>query len=151
MNDVGAPVRKAFYDALNNQVANPESITDKIPIVDEKLDLNITEHDLYMLIGAQTETPANTKQTWGTEVDLSITVVNRRKATNSKTSVENITGQILNIIFPTRTTYGISVSSPFKLSFVRKTEADYDFQRTPDGWQISKKITFKTRVTEQTF
>lgn len=148
MNDPGQAVRKAFFNALNDQIANPENSSAKIPIVDEKLDLNITEADLYMLIGGQASTAANTKQTWADEVDLNITIVNRRKATNSKTIIETIAGDVLRVLFPTRTSYGITIQSPFKLSFVKKVSDSYVFDRQPDGWEIKKSIILKTRITQ---
>lgn len=145
MNDAGQAVRKGFFSALNNQVTIEGS---PIPIVDEKLDLNITEHDLYMLIGGQVSTAVNTKSTWGKEVDLNITVVNRRKATNSKTIIENIADQVLQILFPTRTTFGLTIEAPFKLSYVKYVSDSYQFEKLADGWQISKAMIFKTRITQ---
>lgn len=150
MRDTGQVVRKAFFDALNNQVDNPENSAVKIPIVDEKLDLNITEADLYMLIGGQQATPANTKQSWADEVDLNITIVNRRKATNSKTTIETIANDVLGIIFPSRTSFGIIISSPFKLSIVKRISDNYVFEQTPDGWEIKKSIIIRTRITHTT-
>lgn len=148
MNDAGEVVRKGFYNALNGAIGIPGDPINKVPIVDEKLDLNITEHDLYMLIGGQQANAANTKQTWGKEVDLNITVVNRRKATNSKTTIENIADQMLQILFPTRTTFGLSIAAPFNLSYVRYLSESYTFEKLVDGWQISKQMIFKTRITQ---
>jgi hypothetical protein len=145
MNDGGQAVRKGFYSALNGHITIEGS---PIPIVDEKLDLGITDHDLYMLIGGQQANAANTKSTWGKEVDLNITVVNRRKATNSKTIIEDIADQMLQILFPTRTTFGFTVEAPFKLSYVRYISDSYQFEKLTDGWQISKAMVFKTRITQ---
>ena len=147
MNDAGQAVRKGFYDTLDGQITIEGS---PIPIVDEKLDLNITEHTLYMLIGGQQANPANTKTTWVKEVDLNITIVNRRKATNSKTTIENIADQMLQILFPTRTTFGLSISDPFKLSYAKYISESYTFEKLVDGWQISKQMIFKTRITQTT-
>jgi len=148
MNDVGQAVRKGFYIALFNAIAIPGDPIQKVPIVDEKLDLGITDHDLYMLIGGQQANEANTKQTWGKEVDLNITVVNRRKATNSKTIIENIADQMLQVLFPTRTSFGLSVDAPFKLSYVKYVSESYQFEKLVDVWQISKAMVFKTRITQ---
>lgn len=148
MNDAGQAVRKGFYNALKDAIAIPGDPIQKVPIVDEKLDLNITEHDLYMLIGGQQANAANTKQTWGKEVDLNITVVNRRKATNSKTIIEDIADQMLQILFPTRTSFGLTVAAPFKLSYVKYISDSYQFEKTADGWHISKAMVFKTRITQ---
>jgi hypothetical protein len=150
MNDAGQEVRKGFYDALKDAIAIPGDPVNKVPIVDEKLDLNITENDLYMLIGGQAINAANTKSTWGKEVDLNITVVNRRKATNSKTTIEDIADQILQILFPTRTTFGLSVDGPFNLTYVKYISDSYQFDKLNDGWQISKAMIFKTRITQNT-
>jgi hypothetical protein len=149
MIDPGQPVRKAFFDALNNQVNNPEQPTNKIPIVDEKLDLLLSEHDLYILIGNQSDSPGGVKTVWASEVDLTLTVVNRRKATNSKTLIENIITQIYQILFPTRTSFGITISNPFKLSYVKKMPAaEYGFEKTADGWQVIKSVPFRTRIIQ---
>jgi hypothetical protein len=148
MNDAGQAIRKSFFNALNNQVENPESAADKIPVVDEKLDLNITEHDLYILIGGQGGTVLPVKDAWMKELDLSLTIVNRRKATNSKTYVENICDQILTILFPTRNTNGLTVASPFKLTYARLTSEQYNFEKLADGWQISKTLVFRNHITQ---
>jgi hypothetical protein len=150
MNDAGQEIRKAFYNALNNAINIPDDPINKVPIVDEKLDLNITEHDLYMLIGGQQAAAANTKTTWGKEVDLNITIVNRRKATNTKTIIEDIADQMLQILFPTRTTFGLSVALPFRLSYVKYISDSYTFEKMLDGWQISKQMIFKARITQTT-
>jgi hypothetical protein len=148
MNDVGQIVRKGFFNALNNAIAIPGDPVNKVPVVDEKLDLNITDHDLYILIGGQQGVPVNTKQTWVDEEDISITVVNRRKATNSKTTIEYIANQMLHVLFPTRTSFGITVTSPFSLSYIRKVSNQYTFEKLADGWQINKQFIFKTRITQ---
>jgi hypothetical protein len=148
MNDAGQAIRKAYFAALNNQVGNPENAANKIPVVDEKLDLNITDHDLYILIGGQAENLNNVKNMWAKECDISLTVVNRRKSTNSKTYIENISDQILTILFPTRTTNGLTVTSPFKLTYARLTSAQYAFDKSNDGWQISKTLVFRNHITQ---
>lgn len=145
MNDAGQAVRKGFYTALNGNITIEGA---PIPIVDEKLDLDITEHDLYMLIGGQQANAANTKSTWAKEVDLNITVVNRRKSTNSKTIIENIADQMLRVLFPTKTSFGLTVDVPFKLSYVKYVSDSYQFEKLTDGWQISKAMVFKTRITQ---
>jgi hypothetical protein len=148
MNDAGGIIRKAFFDALDNEVENPENAANKIPVVDEKLDLNITEHDLYILIGGQGGTVLGIKDAWMKEIDISLTIVNRRKATNSKTYVENICDQILTILFPTRNTNGLTVASPFKLTYARLTSEQYNFEKLADGWQISKTLVFRNHITQ---
>lgn len=148
MNDAGQAIRKAYYDALNNQVNNPGNPGNFIPIVDEKLDVNITEHDLYMLIGGQGGTVDGVKGMWAKTLDISITVVNRRKATNSKTLIEDICDQMLTILFPTRTTNGLTVASPFKLTYARLINENYAFDKETGDWVISKVLVFRNHITQ---
>jgi hypothetical protein len=145
MNDAGQAVRKSYYDTLNGQVEYDGS---PVPIVDEKLDLNITEHDLYMLIGGQGGSVLPVKTIWAKEMDISITVVNRRKATNSKTIIENLCDQILTILFPTRTTNGLTVPNPFKLTYARLVREDYAFDKEQTEWVISKVLIFRNHITQ---
>lgn len=149
MNDVGTIIRKAYYDALNNNILVPGSPSVYVPIVDEKLDSQITDADLYMLVGAQTETPYANKTIFMTTVELTIRIVNRRKATNSKTLVEQVADNMLSILFPSKGHNGLTVSAPFKLiSAVMSSPATYDFQKLEDGWQISKVLSFKNLITQ---
>lgn len=148
--DIGQPVRKAFFDAINEQITNPEGGVTAIPIVDQKLDDNISDHDLYILIGQQSEPDpeSQVKTHWVGEVDITLTIVNRRKATNSKVLVENIAGQILAILFPEKNSFGITLADPFKLSYVKKTTSEYQFNKLESGWEINKQTTFKIRLTQ---
>lgn len=150
MRDCGTIVRKSFYDVLNGQILSPEDGTTIIPVVDQKLDDNITDHDLYILLGAQVEPDPSVKvkSYWSHEIDLNILVVNRRKSTSSKLLIEGITEQILEIIFPERHRFGITIPSPFKLSYVKKVSSEYAFNKIEFGWEISKQTIFKTRITQ---
>lgn len=145
MNDAGQAIRKAYYDALNGQITINGSV---IPIVDEKLDVNITEHDLYMLIGGQGGTVSGVKGMWAKELDISITAVNRRKATNTKTLIEDICDQMLTILFPTRTTNGLTVAAPFKLTYARLLSENYAFDKETGEWVISKTLVFRNHITQ---
>ena len=145
MRDFGQVVRKGFYDALKNVIIVNNTT---LPIVDQKLDVNLSEADLYILIGAQNETPVNTKSYFASEVDLVISVVNKRKSTNTKTLIEDAFNQILQIVFSDRLSYGVTVTAPFKLSYIKKNDGQYSFIKDEVGFQISKEITFKTRIIQ---
>jgi len=147
MRDIGTPVRKAFFNALSGNVSIEAGA---IPVVDEKLDARITETNLYILIGAQNETDKSNKTNWVGEVDILLTIVNRRKATNTKTIVESIAEQILQILFPTRTTLGLSVEEPYHLSWCRSVERDYSFSKIEDGFEIAKRLNFRLRIVQNT-
>lgn len=146
MIDVGTPIRKAYYDILKDQV---EINGTKIPIVDEKLDAQITEHDLYMLIDSQEERPGDNKTTYANEVDITITAINRRSASNSKTAVDSIASQMLALLFPAKNTWTVSVAAPLSLTYARLQESGYRFEKTDAGFNIMKRLVFRNRITQQ--
>lgn len=145
MIDVGTQIRKAYYDVLNEQVMYNASI---IPIVDEKLDAQISEHTLYMVIDSQLERPADNKTRYANEIDLTITIVNRRNATNSKTAVEDVARQMLQLLFPAKNTWALSVTAPLSLTYARYQESDYRFDKQDDGFSILKRMVFRNRITQ---
>lgn len=145
MIDVGTPIRKSYYTALFEKVMYQSTY---IPIVDEKLDARATEHTLYMLIDSQEERPGDNKTRYATEVDLTITVINRRQATNSKTAVEDIASQMLTLLFPAKNQWAVSVAAPLSLTYARLLTADYRFDKTEDGFAIMKRMTFRNRITQ---
>ena len=145
MIDIGTSIRKAYFDVLKSAIELNDS---EIPVVDEKLDAQISEHDMYMLIGAQNETPIDNKTNYVNEVEITITVVNRRKSTNSKTAVEAIVSQMLALLFPTKNTNSLILSAPLNLTYARYTQGEYRFEKMDDGWKIMKPVTFKNRITQ---
>lgn len=146
MKDSGI-IRKAYFDALNGQLLL-DGLT-QVPIGDEKVDQGITASDLYVLIGAQNETDVSNKTNWALNVELALTIVNRREATNTKTEVEQISDQILGILFPTKTTNGLSVATPYTISLANLSGSEYYFKPIQSGgWQITKQLTFKNRLTQ---
>lgn len=146
MVDIGQKIRKAYYEALTGNLVYESSV---IPVVDEKLDVNITEHDIYVLMQAQNEVDRNNKSFWARECDLSMRIVNQRKATNEKEVVEDVSNQILTILFPTRTTTSLAIDAPLKLVWARLINSEYSpLIQNETGLIISKTITFKNRITQ---
>ena len=145
MRDVGTAVRKAIFTALNGNVSWEGA---PVVIVDEKLD-RFTEADLYILIDSQNELPVNVKTYFATTINLVLRVVNRRQSTNTKTIVENVSNQVLQLLKPSKTVNGISVEAPFYLSLFNVTDGVYQFEKLESGFQISKAITTSTRITHE--
>lgn len=146
MIDVGTQIRKAYYDVLNTAVIINAG---QVPIVDEKLDGQFSEQDIYMLIDSQKETPSDNKTKYANEIDLTIRVVNRRKATNSKTVVEDVSNQMLGLLFPVKNSNALTVAAPLSLTYARLIASEYQFEKTDDGWQIMKVLIFRNRITQQ--
>lgn len=145
MIDVGTAIRKGYFDIINQQVMYNASI---IPLVDEKLDAQVTEHTLYMIIDGQEERTVDNKSRYATEIDLMITIVNRRQATNSKTAVEDVAKQILHLLFPEKNKWAVTVPDPLHLTYARFQGAEYRFEKTDTGFNIIKRMTFRNRITQ---
>ena len=146
MVDIGQKLRKAYFTALDGSITYEGSA---VPIVDEKLDVNITEHDIYVLMTSQNEVDTNNKSYFARECDIVLRVINRRKATGTKEAVENVSDQILTVLFPTKNTTGLTVDSPLKLSYARLTQAEYNpLAQEQDSFIISKSLTFKNRIIQ---
>lgn len=146
MRDVGTPVRKAIYDALNGNILIEGA---PVPFVDEKLDRLITETDTWVLLNSQDEVQQNVKSHWATEVTVTLLVVNKRQATITKTIIEDVTNQILQILQPTKTVSGITLPAPFMLSYLNTQTADYQAEQVESGFRIKKQIFIKIRLTHE--
>lgn len=148
MIDVGMILRKAYFNAIGNGAITYAG--SDIPVVDEKLDVNITEHDIYVLFTDQSEDNTNAnKSNWATEVNMRLQIINQRKATNTKEVVEDVSNQILSILFPTRNTNGLTIDSPLKLTYAHKVSGEYNpLIKNDSGFLISKILIIKNRITQ---
>ena len=146
MLDIGQKLRAAFFDALDGNLTWDGAA---VPVVDEKLDVQISDQDVYILMTSQNEIDANNKSYWARECDIELVIINRRKATNTKEVVEDVSNQVLTLLFPDKNTTVLSVAAPLSLTYSRLTSAEYNpLVQTEDGFQISKKLTFKNRITQ---
>lgn len=147
MVDVGMAIRKSYYDALNGQIVIEGA---QVPIVDEKLDVDISEQDIYVILTSQDEEgSASNKSRFVNETLLRMQIVNQRRATGSKEVVEDVAGQILEILFPTRTTWALSLASPLHLTSANYLGGQYNpIAQNEYGFFISKTLTFKNRITQ---
>jgi hypothetical protein len=148
MRDVGQAIRQAYFEALQGNVVFEGNA---IPFVDEKLDIDINEQNIYVLFTTQDEEGqgVQNKTKFVSEVLLKMVIVNQRQATSTKETVEDISNQILQTLFPTRTTWSVSLASPLSLTYARFVNAQYNpLVQTDQGFQISKVLTFKNRITQ---
>lgn len=148
MIDVGLYLRQAYFTTLNGNViyaAQP------VPIVDEKLDIDINETDIYVLMTSQDENAEGigNKTQFVNETLIRMQIVNQRSATNTKEVVEEVAGQILNVLFPSRTVWNVSLADPLNLTYARYVSGQYNpLVQTENGFAISKVLTFKNRITQ---
>lgn len=146
MLDAGASLRKAYNSALNGNVTFSGSA---VPLVDGKLHENMRE-DVYIMFSTQSDTDKPNKNYFATEINLAVLIVNRKEATVQKSVVENISNQVLTIIIPTTTTHGLIIDAPFKITFVKRDNANTQGAKLDDGtFIIAKEINFRNRIIQQ--
>jgi hypothetical protein len=144
MNDYGYLIRKAYFEAINGQVTIAGSV---IPIADEKLDTQLTEHDIYMLFKTQQVQQVNNKSYYAGTVTMNIDIVQRTKSVASKIVLDDVANQVLGILFPTKTTNGLNIDSPMRLSFARFENSNTtNTIPIPDGFITVKTLTFTNRL-----
>lgn len=146
MIDVGTALRASYFTVLNGNVTYNGS---PVPLVDEKLDVNLTEHDIWMMFGNMREVANDVKHSRAVEMYLDIVICNHRNATSSRETIESVASQVLNLLFPSRQVCTVSLSAPLALSYAQFTESVYQpFHQVPSGYIVSKTLTFKNRITQ---
>lgn len=146
MIDYDTGLRKGYYDVLNGNVTVNGSV---IPVVDEKLDTQLTEHDIYIKLTTQNVSQGNNKSYFAANVDLNIDIVERTKSVASKLTVDDVADQVYTLLFPTRNTTAIVLPSPLKLTFAQLQNSTTEPTRAiPDGFITIKTLTFLNRVTQ---
>lgn len=139
-------MRSAYFSVLNGAVTYEGS---PIPIVDEKLDVNLTEHDIWMMFGNMREVANDVKHSRAVEMYIEIVICNKRNATSSRETIESVSSQVLNLLLPSRQVCTVSLDSPLSLSYAQFTESIYQpFHQVPSGYIVSKTLTFKNRITQ---
>ena len=147
MLDVGTAIREAYTTTLKDNVVINSL---PVPFVDEKLETDIASADVYVLFLDQIEDEGTPNKThFINEPLVRMRIVNRRKATNTKEVVEDISNQILQLLFPNRTTWNVTLPDPLKLTYARFLGANYNpLVQSSEGFLISKTLTFKNRITQ---
>lgn len=148
MNDFDLPLRRAYFNALKNQV---EIEHNKIPIVDSKLEENKTQNEIYIMIANQNGQPEDTKCSFRSRVEITLDIVHRMRSAGQKRVVDLISDQILTVLFPDRRTNVLQIESPFKLYVPRlvssNTTGIIQIQGSND-FMIVKTLVFSQIITQ---
>jgi len=146
MRDYGYKLREAYFQAINGNLVFESGV---IPVVDEKVDNQLTEHDIYVKLSVQNDQQANTKCYFAATCDLVMDIVHRTDAVGSKRVVDDISDQILTLLFPTPKTTGLSIAAPLQLSYARlENTSTSPLAQTDKGFIQVKSLTFSNRVVQ---
>lgn len=114
-------------------------------MADEKIEV---ESDFYIYFGSQSDTIVPNKTRFIGLVNLEVVIVQRSKTVIDKSPVEAAANQILQIIFPTPGTFGVSLNDPYSLTYVKFSSGQTLAQETDKGFIQTKTITFTNRITQ---
>lgn len=148
MIDIGQILRKAYVSALSGQITIEGN---EISIVDEKLDTQINENDTYIMVMDQIEDMQSNqvKDHFSNECLLRLQIVTQSRATNTRELIESVATQILTILFPSKAVCTLQLDAPLMLSYAKYTLGVYNpVAQDSQGFNISKLMTFKNRVTQ---
>lgn len=144
MRDINLAIRQGFYQALNTVVTYGGNDVK----IYTSFDPTITD-TLYIVLTTQTEENINTKSSFDTFATILIDIVHKQnRGTATFDVVDNVAGQVMNIIQPTRST---SISSPdANLQFCNvRRQSSNTLSETTDVNQISRRLLrFSLQVTE---
>jgi hypothetical protein len=146
MIDYDTGLRKGYYDVLVGLVSINGSV---IPVVDEKLDTQLTEHDIYIKLTTQNVVQQNNKSYFAASVDLSIDIVQLTLSVGGKLTVDDVADQIYNLLFPTKNTITVILPGPLKLTnaYLQNSTTD-PMRETPKGFITIKTLTFFNRIIQ---
>lgn len=146
MLDIGQKLRKAYFNLLNSNIFFEGGA---VPIVDEKLDTNISEQDVYILMQAQNETEVPNRRYPIVDCDISMRIVSQLSSVGKKEVVEDISNQVLTLLFPQHNYNALVIDAPLTLIYAKKTNSEYSpLIKNESGFIISKILTIKNRIKQ---
>lgn len=146
MLDYDTGLRKGYYDVIRGNVFIGGS---EIPVVDEKLDSQLTEHDIYIKLTTQNAVQQNNKKYFAANVDLNIDIVQITASVASKLTVDDVADQVYGLLFPTRKQIAVELDPPLKLAqaYMQNSTTEPTREHTK-GFLTIKTLTFFNRVIQ---
>lgn len=144
MRDVGTPLRKGYYNALDGNLTIGAT---NIPVYDGKVEGSIS-HDVYVLIQDSSTVSKNSMDHFAYETTITIDIKQRLKAVVSHEQIETISDQIHQIVKPTPRTLGVTIDSPFKLIIIAvdNNNTDRPAEVNTGEFMVSKSLRFRNHI-----
>lgn len=144
MIDYDTKLRTAYFNVLDG---NLTALTVNVPVVDEKLDPG--NADVYVKIGSQNDKQENNKHHWAASCMVNVDVIQRTLSVGSKIVVDDVAGQIMTALFPTKNTHTLTVASPLRLTYAHYEGSQTEpLKAIESGFIIVKRLSFTNRVTQ---
>jgi len=111
MRDTKKILRYAIYNALSGNVSYNSA---NVPVYDEKKKVSSTDN-IYILLSTQQETSDNTFSAFMNNSSIDLEVYHKTGSEVSKDIMDDVSNTILEVIFPTPSTVGITQPSGFEI------------------------------------
>lgn len=142
MIDYGKILRKAYFEVLNG---NLTALSASVLVVDEKLDP--TMPDVYVKIGSTEEQQQNNKTHFAANCGVTLDIVQRTESVGSKIVVDEVSNQILGLLFTDTKTTTLDPDAPLKLTYARlEATRTEPLKQIESGFMIVKRLSFTNRV-----
>lgn len=143
MKDCGYSVRSIYINALNGHITFRNK---NVPVYGQQP--FVTTPEQYVIITNITETANNTNNSFNNEVDVTIEIYSEQNKNNDSSHVDNISGQILNILIPDTGIDGFS-DSDFIVYPMSRTSSTYLPLWDGDNYVARKVITINNLVNQK--
>lgn len=148
MKEAGTAVRTSVFSALNGNVIVG---TSPVGIFDGKYEaITGIDEGLWIIIGEQQSTDKSLKNFFASEENIELIIANKTKNAAGREMVENVADEVMQIVLPTPATTGLSIASPFHITFVKydNSRASKVDQGIAKEFDNIKTLNFLIRVTQ---
>lgn len=146
MIDVKLNVRKAFYNLLSTAPLSYQG--NYVPVVDEIKALS-DNSDPWVIMSTQTGTDASTFQTFDSDETIILDIVHKAGARTNKAVVDNVAGQILNLVIPAPGYNGLLPDASIQINCVRLMDDKYmSYALNTSNSVMRRLLTYKMRVRQ---
>ena len=144
MRDINLAIRQAFYQALNTNVSFDGN--------DVKIYTSFnpnTGENLYIVLTTQTGEDVSTKSSFDTFATILIDIVHKQDRGFAEfDTVDDVAGQVLDIVQPTRSTHISSPDADLQFLNVKKQSSNTLSQTTDTNNICRRLLRFSLQVTE---
>ena len=143
MKDCSNNVRTIYVNALNGNITwNGRNV----PVYGQQPFVTVPEQ--YVIITNITEQANNTNNNFSNNVEVTIDIFSEQNKNNDVSQVDNIAGQILNILIPDTAINGFS-DSDFEIFPMSRTSSTYLPLWDGDNYVARKVITINNLVNQK--
>ncbi len=142
MKDIDKILRKAVFDALDGNIS--------VPVFDEVKKIGNTQTLFVILGGQRTKRDPTADGLWARRCTIEVIITQKTGSSVSKDDIDDVSNEILEILFPDYDTFGVSSPSGFQFANEDfETGTTNRLQLTPTESVIAKVLLISVNIIEQ--